>query len=1133
MQVRVVTCECVPIGVLLVRHGIFPASPIRPRLGISFDILDLYRALFERSCDAITALAAALHTIYNRRGFTVVSERPYTGCSMVQQPQRSGREAVIGALRSAERLLFPPAAPTTPTAPAAPAVPAAPAAPSAPTAPTATSARTSAGSAPSASAPAPALTPGRADPILRERCPACFGHAEWGRSLVDGGDVQLGADGCFSYRHLRSAGDGPIGYDPSLFVPQHKIDAVARRIAEAREHRNADILPSLPDEVIDVCQATFEAANEKSRRADSNDTMPAILFLANIYTPGEQQRYIIALLEELQSLLPPQATILQAYDIGCVVDHSVKLYPILSVSFRERLAFIINHLHSYKHEWGCQLIFSPRFCQGANLADHEDVERVWSRMRKMVPLTRSQWASRRIWMIDRFGMFLNEENQENLGAWIERQQNKMERKHRSSVRTLRECRVPEAELRNQWRDQKQAQSSIRSYAPVRVRRQIDKVVTLQTQINGVEKTIADVKLVISNSSDSTGSLSLLRNLRSTHEKLSQEADELYASLNVCGAFPELGNLPRPFAHLLLMVHNLKGVIRKRAIASFQEWEELDRAVGGRREPLGTKMYQATRHAISKRQPALLKLIGKFNEYCAKLEAICPVGCQVPIPSALPTQLATLRNDPTLHEDVWIFADQSDIPRWLNDEDVRDGVQSLHLLDRCAEESRRLDLERANLRQWLEDELAIVAQAITSNSDTSFAFFLEQREIYLEHLKYHWASHLRSPSFRPDPLHTQPPQPPQPPHTQLPHSTHRPNTRIVPPNPRGVPDVDMEVALAPEAEAAAAAEEEEAAAEELEVEDVEQDFEQDFAESDAHADVDPGTIADPEDALDLVRQAEEDEEEESSGLDDADRMAVEIKWDHQSQNTPDRSLLRDLREHNSGGHIVMERLSHFVIRNGRPNMEIEPQDLDRFLSPTGRLNGFGLNGVAASLHKTFSSPYSSLHTNSATQCAILSSYDLPRVRYKASDEELWRSLSPTQYWEKCLWLLPIHRPVEEHWVLAIIDIPRQRLHFFDSLASSRHWRRDLRDIMTLVTRMVVLSNRKGHSLPVSTAEEPWAAYPMFEVNHPKQTNGYDCGVWVLSVMAAAMRGFGGAEIYEGDIPALRELLANHVRALPIT
>ncbi|KAJ7922305.1 hypothetical protein B0H13DRAFT_1471900, partial [Mycena leptocephala] len=64
-----------PLGVLLVQHGVFPASPNRPNVSVSLDVLDLYRAMFERSCDTITALAAALHTIYDRRGFTVVSER--------------------------------------------------------------------------------------------------------------------------------------------------------------------------------------------------------------------------------------------------------------------------------------------------------------------------------------------------------------------------------------------------------------------------------------------------------------------------------------------------------------------------------------------------------------------------------------------------------------------------------------------------------------------------------------------------------------------------------------------------------------------------------------------------------------------------------------------------------------------------------------------------------------------------------------------------------------------------------------------------------------------------------------------------------------------------------------------------
>jgi hypothetical protein len=36
-----------------------------------------------------------------------------------------------------------------------------------------------------ASGPSPQLKPGRADRVLRERCPACFNLEEWGRPLVN------------------------------------------------------------------------------------------------------------------------------------------------------------------------------------------------------------------------------------------------------------------------------------------------------------------------------------------------------------------------------------------------------------------------------------------------------------------------------------------------------------------------------------------------------------------------------------------------------------------------------------------------------------------------------------------------------------------------------------------------------------------------------------------------------------------------------------------------------------------------------------------------------------------------------------------------------------------------------------
>ena len=51
---------------MLVFHGLFPTAPAQPWMAISVKLLSFYHALFERSCDAVNALAAALSTYYAR-----------------------------------------------------------------------------------------------------------------------------------------------------------------------------------------------------------------------------------------------------------------------------------------------------------------------------------------------------------------------------------------------------------------------------------------------------------------------------------------------------------------------------------------------------------------------------------------------------------------------------------------------------------------------------------------------------------------------------------------------------------------------------------------------------------------------------------------------------------------------------------------------------------------------------------------------------------------------------------------------------------------------------------------------------------------------------------------------------------
>ncbi|OAX32113.1 hypothetical protein K503DRAFT_702608, partial [Rhizopogon vinicolor AM-OR11-026] len=78
------------------------------------------------------------------------------------------------------------------------------------------------------------------------------------------------------------------------------------------------------------------------------------------------------------------------------------------------------------------------------------------------------------------------------------------------------------------------------------------------------------------------------------------------------------------------------------------------------------------------------------------------------------------------------------------------------------------------------------------------------------------------------------------------------------------------------------------------------------------------------------------------------------------------------------------------------------------------------------------------------CALLSSHDLPRIRYNAPDAVLWRNVSWTSYWEKDIWILPIHRPSNiGHWVLCVVRFSSKELHLFDSLAEKKPWKHDVK------------------------------------------------------------------------------------------
>ena len=280
-------------------------------------------------------------------------------------------------------------------------------------------------------------------------------------------------------------------------------------------------------------------------------------------------------------------------------------------------------MHAYGHQWACQLAYKPRLCRGLGLTDGEGVERTWSRLRKLVGVVRTSSVrsfpsfqmfefhklsnsqrARRIWLTDRQLSSIALDLRDDLGDWIRRRLKKgVQEQGQKARQLLNTVNVPDKELRWQWDLQKAAQMSVQSRrcglfpslslslmlladAPARLKKELDTVLTLQGDLDAVEKAIHVAKITLSQSSTPSKPTKILRGLEEMHDQLSDKVEELYVSLNIQESYPDLQGVGLEFVRTLLMARDLKINIRKRAVGSFFEWDRLDQAVGGRSNPLG-------------------------------------------------------------------------------------------------------------------------------------------------------------------------------------------------------------------------------------------------------------------------------------------------------------------------------------------------------------------------------------------------------------------------------------------------------------------------------------------------------------------------------------------------------------------
>jgi hypothetical protein len=144
----------------------------------------------------------------------------------------------------------------------------------------------------------------------------------------------VAVDGNFHHRHVARSGDAVKWYQSKYILPKEYVDKVGQDIDNARKI-SRPFIPIVAESAVEHCKTSYHAANgdeESNTNIHFDDNGLFVcqcrhgipIFLVNVDSPGEQQKYVIAVLRSLFGMLPPGATVVLFYDISCVVEESVQ-----------------------------------------------------------------------------------------------------------------------------------------------------------------------------------------------------------------------------------------------------------------------------------------------------------------------------------------------------------------------------------------------------------------------------------------------------------------------------------------------------------------------------------------------------------------------------------------------------------------------------------------------------------------------------------------------------------------------------------------------------------------------------------------------------------------------------------------
>jgi hypothetical protein len=148
--------------------------------------------------------------------------------------------------------------------------------------------------------------------------------------------------------------------------------------------------------------------------------------------------------------------------------------------------------------------------------------------------------------------------------------------------------------------------------------------------------------------------------------------------------------------------------------------------------LGTKRYQNIKKGLDRRGNAVLSCVDSYNHTVHQLLSLSKpdwiLSAAIPELIDRKSVFSTDPDSPIWNEvalgETWSRLWQNDsqaapVPAWVREPNVRAGIRHVLLLDRIAEEHRRLQREEENMEQWYTDALYATSRTHLGVSDNFY------------------------------------------------------------------------------------------------------------------------------------------------------------------------------------------------------------------------------------------------------------------------------------------------------------------------------------------------------------------------------------------------------------------------------